>query len=390
MSSPFRFLRAGPPPPKVALLPDALFFSRSVPVTKGATAAEASAQLELALEGISPFPLTQLYYGWYWVPGSEHALVFASYRRRFASEQTEPWAEAELVAPAFAAVLGAELDAATTIVLNAPEGLTAVYWGNSRVPERIVFRALEPAATEEDRSRARDELLREIGGSKKIIDLESPLEADSPASDGEIVFRGGDFVSKLPAAAAAALDVRDKAELAGLRNARRRDVALWRVALGCALVLLLLGVGEFGLTSARAWLGVRVRLYTAQKPLVDKIASVHELTTRIEDLATKRLLPLEMVTQAVGENTERMPADIQFTRVHADQAKGLYTLYIEGKTENAPQVNAYEAALKNLPSVQSAEAKFTQVSGARATFAITVVFKPGALNPTGAAMASSK
>jgi hypothetical protein len=92
----------------------------------------------------------------------------------------------------------------------------------------------------------------------------------------------------------------------------------------------------------------------------------------------------------VGENTERMPADIQCTRVHADQAKGLYTLYIEGKTENAPQVNAYEAALKNLPSVQSAEAKFTQVSGARATFAITVVFKPGALNPTGAAMASSK
>ena len=31
-ASPLEFLRAGPPPPRVALLPDALFFSRTVPV----------------------------------------------------------------------------------------------------------------------------------------------------------------------------------------------------------------------------------------------------------------------------------------------------------------------------------------------------------------------
>ena len=112
MSSPFRFLRAGPPPPRVALLSDALFFTRSVPVAKGATPAQAAAELELALEGISPFPLAQLYYGWFWVPGAERALVFASYRRRFTAEQTADWEQAELVLPTFAAVLGAEVDAA--------------------------------------------------------------------------------------------------------------------------------------------------------------------------------------------------------------------------------------------------------------------------------------
>jgi hypothetical protein len=164
---------------------------------------------------------------------------------------------------------------------------------------------------------------------------------------------------------------------------------LWRVVLGCAAALLLLGTGELALSGGHAWHGVRERLYAAQKPRVDRIESVHELTNRIEDLATKRLLPLEMVTQVVGENNERIPADIQFTRVHAEQARGLYTLFIEGKTENAPQVNAYEATLKNLPSVENAEARFTQVSGARATFAINVTFKPGALNPTGTAVVSS-
>ena len=389
MASPFRFLRAGPPPPRVALLPDALFFTRSVPVTKGATAAEAAAQLELALESISPFPLAQLFYGWYWLPGSEQALAFAAYRRRFTPEQTESWERAELVLPAFAAVFGADVGKGGTIVLNAVEGLTAIHWGDSTVPERIAVRPLELEATEQERATAREELLREIGGSKKVIDLESPVSADTAASDREIVFRAGEFVSRLPASTTAALDVRDKAELASLRNARRRDVMLWRVALGCALILLLLGLGEIALTGGRAWLSVRERLYAVQKPRVDRIASVHELTNRIEDLATKRLLPLEMVTQVVGENNERIPADIQFTSVRADQARGLYTLFIEGKTENAPQVNAYEAALKNLPTVQSADARFTQVSGPRATFAITVTFKPGALNPTGTSVVSA-
>jgi hypothetical protein len=191
MPSPFRILRAGPPPPKVALLPDALFFTRSVPVTKGATAAEAVAQLELALEGISPFPLAQLYYGWFWVPDSEQALAFAAYRRRFTAEQTADWEQAELVMPAFAAVLGADVDPGTTIVLNSVDGVTGVHWTDPRVPDKLVFRPLEPESTDDDRVRVRDALLREFGGSKKVIELESPLSADASGSDREFVFEPG-------------------------------------------------------------------------------------------------------------------------------------------------------------------------------------------------------
>src|SRR5688572_15676767 len=185
----FRFLRAGPPPPKVALLPDALFFIRSVPVTKSATPAEAASQAELALEGVAPFPLAQLYYGSFWAPGAENALVFASYRRRFTSEQIASWEGAELVLPAFAAVLAAEVEAGTTLMLDAIEGVTAVHWSDSRVPTNVVFRPVAPEASLEERTRVRDELLREIGGSKKVIDLDSPLEADSSTNDREIIFR---------------------------------------------------------------------------------------------------------------------------------------------------------------------------------------------------------
>ena len=387
---PLRFLRAGPPPPRVALLHDALFFTRAVPVAKSATLVEATTQVELALEAISPFPLAQLYYGWFWTPGSEHALVFAAYRRRFTSDQTADWERAEIVLPSFAAVLGAKVDPGTTVVLSSMEGITAVHWGDGAVATSVLSRPLSADATEEERARVREEILREIGGSRKVIDLEGPLSPDPSLNDRELVFRAGEFSSRLTAAHAGAMDVRDKGELAALRSARRRDVVLWRVALGAAAALLLLGIGEGALIAGRKWHDGRERQYKTDKPLVDQITRVHELTTRIEDLATKRLLPLEMVTQVVGENNERIPGDIQFTRVHAEQALGLYTLFIEGKTENAAQVNAYEATLKNLPTVQSAGAKFSQTTGSRATFTITVVFKPGALNAAGTSVVSSR
>ncbi len=386
-ASPLRFLRAGPPPPQVALLPDGLFFTRAVSVTPGATPAEAAAQAELALEGASPFPLAQLYYGWFWRPGAEQAFVFAAYRRRFTNEQTAAWGEAELVLPAFATVLGAQVEPATTIVLTSADEMTAVHWATPDAPSQVVVHPILPEATDDDRARLRETVLREFAGSRKVIDLPSPLAPVGTGGDDELVFRTGEFETRLPVATAAALDVRDKAELASRRAARRRDVVMWRVALGALAALVLLGVGELALIGGRAWEKVRVRQYTVQKPVVDKIESVHELTSRIDDLATKRLLPMEMMSELVGD---RKPDDILFDRVSAAQNVGLYKLVIEGRTNTPAQVNAYETAVKNLPSVLSAEAKFVQVTSDRATFTLTVVFKPNTLKPVSAAGVSSQ
>ena len=117
-ASPLDFLRAGPPPPRVAVLPDAVFFSRTIPVAAGASTAEVVGQVGLALEALSPFPLAQLYFGYYLPPGADRALAFAAYRRRFTAEQLAEWNGAELVLPAFAAVLGCDAQPATTVVLD--------------------------------------------------------------------------------------------------------------------------------------------------------------------------------------------------------------------------------------------------------------------------------
>ena len=384
-------LRAGPPPPKVALLPDGLFFTRAVPVAAGATPAEAAAQVELALEALSPFPIAQLFYGYFWTPGSETAFAFAAYRRRFTSDQIAAWTGAELVLPAFAALLGAAVKPATTVILTSAEGLTAIHWEKGSVPASVLFRPFPPAvegAPEADpaqvdatRALLRDELIRDAGGSHTVIDLTTAPVADPARSDREVTFRSGELVSHVNATSIAALDVRDKGELASLRAARRRDVILWRVALGCAAALLLLAVGEFGLIGGRAWQKVRDTKFRTQKPLVEKIMTSDALARRIDDLATKRLLPWEMMMAIIGENKAILPKEIYFGRVYTTPGTGIYTLSIDAQTTNVGTISVYSTALKALPGIENVETRGLQARGDNATFTLVITFKPDVIKP---------
>ena len=378
----FSYFRAGPPPPKVVLLPDSMFFSRAVPVVAGATAAEVSSQVELALESISPFPVAQLYYGWYWVPGAEQVFVFAAYRRRFTADQAAAWADAELVIPASAALFGGTVQPATTLLLADADGLTAIHWETPAVPSRVVHAPIDPEATDEERARVRDELLRGLGGSRTVIDLLVPPAADAAHSDQEVVFRSGDFVSHVPSARASSLDVRDKGDLAALRASRRRDLMLWRVTLGCAAALLLLLLGEIGLVVAGGWEKTQVAKMNGRAPTVAKVKEEQELATNIQDLVTKRLLPLEMVTSAIGTNADRKPGDIVVTRIQTGGAgRGLYTLVLDVQTTNAAQVPLYRTELQKLPECDSVNVEVLPSQGDRSVFRVTVNFKPGALKP---------
>lgn len=377
-----RFLRAGPPPPKVVLLPDALFFVRVVPVSAGSTAEAAAAQVELALEATSPFPLAQLYYGWLWTAGAEHALVYAAYRRRFTSEQTSTWGEAELVLPTFAALAGVKAKPATTIILSEVEGLTAVHWEDSGFPTKVLFRPIPPEAEEEVRLQVREDLLRTLGGSREVIDLAKAPVPDATESDGEIVFQAEGLTSQLAAPVAASLDVRDKAELAALRGARRRDITLWRVAVGCAAAVAFLLLGEVALLAGKAWQDTRKATVAAQQPTVEQIMKSQSLAIQIDELVTKRLLPFEMLAVLAGENdTRRLPADVVFTRAYTQKDTGIYTLFVSGTTKDINQLNTYQNALRQQPAIQSVEETRIEARGGDATFDWTVSFKPGFLQP---------
>jgi len=382
--SPFKFLRAGPPPPRVCLLPDGLFFTRAIPIAAATPAAEVAAQVELALESLAPFPVAQLYHGYYHPPGADAALVFAAYRRRFPTEQTDLWADADLVVPAFAALLGAPLAPGTTVLVTHAESLTAIH-AEPVGPARVFTAPLAPTTGDATAdaaalAAAKSTLVATVGGSIVVIDLAALPAALPAARDGEFAFAAGDLASRLPAATAAALDVRDKADLAARRRGLARDLLFWRVAVGCVLALGLLGVGELGLGLGRGlWQKSRQLQVAAQKPTVDKIMNAQALATRIEDLATKRLLPMEMISLVAA----KIPGNIRFSRV-ATEARELERVVIDARTDNSGEITLFKTALEALPEVASVEISGQRTASSTTNFTVTTTFKPGAVKPAAA------
>ncbi len=371
------FLSSSPPAPKVALLPDGLFFVRAVDVPADVAPGEVGLQVELALETLAPFPLAQLYYGYFWTPGSARALVFAAYRRRFTSDQVAAWEGAELVIPAFAALVGGAAAPATTVLLASAEGLTALHWDAGPVPAQVLFSPLSPEAPEEERARARDELLRRLP-SREIIDLVAPPVAESAATDRELVFRCGEFVSRLPREAASALDMRDKEELLLLRRGRGRALWLWRALLGCFIAAGAMALGEVLLLAGGLWQTTRLAQLHAQAPGVEQIITAQSLAHRINELSTKRLLPLEMLTTLVGSHNEIKPPSVVFTRMYTSGELGLT---IEAQTSNPGDINVYQNALSALPAVGSVVVKNPRQQNNVTIFTLIVTFKPGVLQP---------
>lgn len=374
-SSLLQQLRSGPPPPAVLLQPDGLFFTRAVPIAPGATAEEAAAQVELALEALSPFPPAQLYHGYYWVAGATRALVFAAYRRRFTSEQVAAWDSAELVMPTFAALLGSEVPAPAVVVYPTAAGLTAIYWDEGPVPTAVVSRMIdaEPDALENERAKLRDEFLQAAPKSRQVVLAAEPV-ATSSDSERAYSFRADSLASRIPLEIAASLDVRDKEALAALRRSRRRDIGLWRGFIGLTAALVLLGFGELALVGAGVWRKNLARQAALQRPVVEKIEAAQGVTMRINELSTKRLLPFEMLA-AVSVSK---PAEIWFIQTSTE---GLYGLNVRATSNSPAAVSTYRETLAALPDIEKVDIREQQTRDSAMSFTLVVTFKPAALKP---------
>lgn len=364
---------------QVALLPDSHFFVRVVPLVRGEGAESVEAQVELAVESLAPFPVGQLYYGFHTRPGVARALIYASYRKRFPSDDSESWASADFVAPAFAALLGAPDPAgATTWVITQAEGLTAVHFADaSGVPTDVRIMPLPVDADEATVRSSRGALLRAFPGSRAVVDLPMPVLDPEATTEQALVFRAGEVTSTLPLTTAEALDVRDKGDLSVRRQTRRRDQWLWNGLLGFVGLLVLCGLAELGLIGARMWHQTRATQVIVQAPDVSSIMTKRSLATRIEELSSKRLLPLEMITLI----SETRPAgNIQLLRMNTD---GLYTLRLDAQTPASAQgeIDAFQAALNRLEAVERVDVQGPDIRAGVAAFSLTVTFRPEALKP---------
>ena len=214
---------------------------------------------------------------------------------------------------------------------------------------------------------------------RTVLDVASQPIPLAGSGDRELVFGAGELRSRLPSDVAAALDVRDKGDLEALVKARKRAVILWRVALGSVAACLLFVLGEVALLGAGLWQKARNARVAAQKPTVQHIMEEQELSARIEELSTKRLLPLEMISAVSTEvAVPKNPPSIQFLR---DTAPDLNTIQVEAQTANAGEIAGYKSALEQTPSIDRVEIRDQRARNNLVTFTLIVTFKPGALTP---------
>ena len=98
-------------------------------------------------------------------------------------------------------------------------------------------------------------------------------------------------------------------------------------------------------------------------------AMAQSVTTRINDLSTKRLLPFEMILQVMGPK----PASVRFLRA---QTVGLYGLSVEAESTSPAGPSAYQSGLSALPAIEKVEVREQRARDNLMTFTLAVTFRP--------------
>lgn len=351
----------------VVLVASGKFLIRSVPLAAGAPVAD---QVDLALEGLSPFPLSQLYYGHAVDVARGRALVFAAYRRNFSADETAAWAEAAAVMPRLALWCGEEQAPGAVIRLWHDGDVTelAAWDGQSSLPALVQARRADPEGEPAWISEVRQRLglpenapVERLGGTVAVWIENRRLV---------VGLEGAARAARFDSAAVDALDVRDKGVLMARRAQVRRDRLWWGAFAGVLAGLAACVVLEGGLLGLRAWLAAQREALGARAPAAARIEAAQDLAIRLEQMATQRVMPFEMLAAI----NDRRPRTVEFTRV---ATAGLWRMDIEAQTVNAGDLRDFEAELRRLEAVARVAVQDSRTRDGLTTFRLEVEFKPG-------------
>lgn len=360
-----------PQPIPATLLPaDRFVIARFEPVAGTAPRAQAS----LALEGVSPFPPSQLLQGVVRSASGAEGLAYSAHRRAFGTEAGGWPAEAPVI-PEFLALLPDRPSEGGVVVHTDDRRSLALAWkAGESLPAALVTLPNEDGNAAE----AAEEACQAagLGAGARVTQVGGALLGTRTEAGLELSRQGGDTLV-IPTRQIDDLDVRDPAFLEARQRQERWDLRTWRAAQVGVAALVLAGLVDL----AGVWLGsdaARLRAtVAADTARVRELESLNAVAGKVDDLSRNRPLPFEMLALA---NTHR-PAGVTFTAV-AHKAGAI--LEIEARTANAAEVGAFEQALAADPGVAKAEMRSIQGREGVTSFSLAVTFKPEALRKAAA------
>lgn len=365
--------------------PGHYFFCRRLTIPAELAAGEEGDYVLLELETLSPFPLEHLFYGYVLDAERRYAFVYAAYRRRFESAQTNAWRRQDAVLPDFMVALGQQgLGAGASLALASERSfLLFTYDGASTLPAGF-YAEERPQEVE-----GQDSLERQLAAFAKrapaaMRGATARLWIANPAGRwlGNDAWFGAEGSNGEPAARVAIsrdaiwrADLRDPETLAKFRREERQNNFLWQGLIGlvASICLLLMGEALWGATRGYlAWINAGNR---ERAPLVQNIDSLQSVSTRLRLYQESNVEPFSMIQALLPY--QNWP-EIVYRRF---ETNGPEQLVIDARASNQMQVTEFKRRLERFNKVQSVELSNQINNPAGSTFTTTIRFVPYAFAP---------
>lgn len=360
-------------------VPGEYFFAERIFVPEEVLEKDLDSFLEIRLEGISPFPLDQLYWGYIYNPPDKILFFYAMYIGRLTLEEKERILgdEVSYVFPSFIGGLGFQYTEPTINFICFEKSISAIYWdNNANLPIQI-----ETIKFEEFADTGREELLKnlniegysieegnwklekaEISGNKSVRFESNYYSEKEEQSKGRHLFILNEKNGQTWNA-----DIRPK----DLTRAKRKEQRINRIVgiatLSALLAFGVLALGEIIGLSGKFYLNAKKAKVARQAPKVKLIEGQEGLAQKIEQISQNVYTPFQMLEIL---NKSR-PKNVYFTSVNLGNQNNVV---IEGVAASVDDLNKYTEDLNASGLIETYEVGQIASRQGRVTFKLDVKF----------------
>ncbi len=375
---------------KVLLVPGEVFYCHSLTLPPEISDSEIDQFAELSLEGLSPFPLNQLLWGFLRDERTSLILIYAAYRESINNLGVENLDQYYHVLPSFITINGVSFDEPSITFLSENNSMSALtFSAHSTVPENVFTLSLENIDNSDaSLLKVKNNLLVSLKnegykidnniylGTSALVDSDDKLRFKHRLVSGEIDSDLNSTVTRLPMDEKKLCDADIRASSFKLKASRKRNYSryVWSstqlAGIAASLFLLL----QFIFMMTNTWTDFRIDKVAERSDEVALIEQKNNLLLRIEQIAQNELKPFEMLATM---NLKR-PSSIYFTQAVSDSFN---QIQVDGAASNVEVVNRYMENLRNLPLVSDAKIKKIVSRSGNAPFTVVVTFNPSPFNP---------
>lgn len=358
-------------------VPGEYFFIERISIPEEVLPKDLDSFLEIRLEGISPFPLDQLYWGYIHDQLERSLFLYAMYVGRLTLEEKERVLgdEVSYVFPSFIVGFGYKYSEPTINLIVSGTSISAIYWNSDNLPMQV-----ETIGIGEFEDKGREVLLKNLDLEGYVVEagywnlekaeiladrsvrFESSYHAEGASKPDHI------FILNEKKGATWNADIRPK-ELTKVKHKEQRiNRILWIATLACLLAFGILVVGEVLAFTGKAYLNTKKALVAKQAPRVKIIEGQESLAQKIEQISQNYYTPFRMLELL---NTSR-PKKVYFTSVTLGNQNNLV---IDGVAASVDDLNKYTEDLNASGLVEKHEVGQIVSRQGRVTFKMDVKFK---------------